>query len=151
MLKDLDGGVWKTRIAEPQRKSFSRWHGDTEARDTVYANRSRLRSAVGKTGMRKRAELVERSFAQIWTSRHAPNVAPRAGERPQALPDPRRRPQPRNPDAPADRRRNAKEAAGRGKLLLLVVQMAELAVFVILAIDEAGLGILVVIVSTDPA
>ena len=26
--KDLDGGVWKTRIAEPQRKGFSRWHGD---------------------------------------------------------------------------------------------------------------------------
>ena len=63
MLKDLDGGVWKTRIAEPQRKSFSRWHGDTEARDAVYANRNRLRSEVGKAGMRKRAEIVERSFA----------------------------------------------------------------------------------------
>ena len=63
VLKDLNGGVWKTRIAEPQRKSFSRWHGDTETRDAVYANRNRLRSAVGKAGMRKRAEIVERSFA----------------------------------------------------------------------------------------
>src|SRR5512143_34565 len=63
VLKDLDGGVWKTRIAEPQRKSFSRWHGDTEARDAVYANRHRLRSAAGKQSMRKRAEMVERSFA----------------------------------------------------------------------------------------
>ncbi len=44
-----------------------------------------------------------------------------------------------------------KEAAARGKLLLLVVQTAETAVFVILAIDEAGLGILVATVSTDPA
>src|SRR5512143_1251754 len=63
VLKDLDGGVWRTRIAEPQRKSFSRWHGDTEARDAVYANRHRLRSAAGKQSMRKRAEMVERSFA----------------------------------------------------------------------------------------
>ena len=63
VLKDLDGGVWKTRIAEPQRKGFSRWHGDEDARTAVYANRNRLRSEVGKAGMRKRAELVERSFA----------------------------------------------------------------------------------------
>ena len=44
-----------------------------------------------------------------------------------------------------------KEAAARGKRLLLVIQTAKTAVFVILAIDEAGLGILVVIVSADPA
>jgi hypothetical protein len=35
VLKDLDGGVWKSRIAEPQRKEFSRWHGDEEARKAV--------------------------------------------------------------------------------------------------------------------
>src|SRR5512135_2742673 len=63
VLKDLDGGVWKTRIAEPQRTAFLRWHGDTEVRDAVYANRNRLRSEIGKAGMRKRAEIVERSFA----------------------------------------------------------------------------------------
>ena len=51
------------RIAEPQRKTFSRWHGDEDARTAVYANRNRLRSEVGKAGMRKRAELVERSAA----------------------------------------------------------------------------------------
>src|SRR5512140_3785815 len=55
VLKDLDGGVWKTRIAEPQRTAFLRWHGDTEARDAVYANRNRLRSNVGKAAMRRRA------------------------------------------------------------------------------------------------
>ena len=49
VLKDLDGGVWKTRIAEPQRTAFLRWHGDTEARDAVYANRNRLRSATAPT------------------------------------------------------------------------------------------------------
>src|SRR5512135_2089800 len=61
--KDLDGGVWKTRSAEPRRTALLRWHGDTEARNAVYANRNRLRSAVGKQSTRQRAEIVERSFA----------------------------------------------------------------------------------------
>ncbi len=64
-LKDLDGGPWKTRIAEPQRRGISRWHGDADARRAVYTNRVRLRSGVGQQAMRQRAELVERSFAHI--------------------------------------------------------------------------------------
>jgi transposase len=63
VVKDLDGGVWTTRIAEPERKEFLRWHGDEEARKAVYANRRRLMSAVAKQAMRDRAEIVERSFA----------------------------------------------------------------------------------------
>jgi transposase len=63
VLKDLDGGAWKTRIAEPRQRGFSRWHGDDTARAAVYANRTRLGSGIGKQAMRRRAELVERSFA----------------------------------------------------------------------------------------
>src|SRR5215204_2092064 len=63
LLKDLDGGAWKTRIAEPSQPGFSRWHGDNKARAAVYANRTRLGSGVGKKAMRRRAEIVERSFA----------------------------------------------------------------------------------------
>jgi transposase len=63
VLKTLDKGAWKTRIAEPQRPAVSRWHGDDAARSAVYANRTRLRSAIGKEAIRRRAELVERSFA----------------------------------------------------------------------------------------
>jgi transposase len=63
VLKDLDGGAWKTRIAEPKQPGFSRWRGDDEARAAVYANRTRLGSKVGKQAMRLRAEIVERSFA----------------------------------------------------------------------------------------
>ncbi len=63
ILKTLDGGVWKTRIAEPKQPGFSRWHGDDKARVAVYANRTRLGSGVGKQAMRRRAEMVERSFA----------------------------------------------------------------------------------------
>jgi len=62
-LKELDGGAWKTRIAEPKQPGFSRWHGDDKARAAVYANRTRLGSEVGKEAMRRRAEIVERSFA----------------------------------------------------------------------------------------
>nr|WP_244635421.1 transposase [Methylosinus sp. C49] len=42
-----------------------RWQGDEEARDAVYANRARLKSGVGRAAMRKRGELVERSFAHV--------------------------------------------------------------------------------------
>jgi len=63
VLKALDAGVWKTRIAEPKQPGFSRWHGDDKARAAVYANRTRLGSAVGKQAMRRRSEIVERSFA----------------------------------------------------------------------------------------
>jgi hypothetical protein len=62
-LKELDGGAWKTRIAEPKQPGFSRGHGDDKARAAVYANRTRLGSGVGKQAMRRRAEIVERSFA----------------------------------------------------------------------------------------
>jgi len=63
LLKSLDGGVWKTRIAEPKQPGFSRWHGDDKARVAVYANRTRLGSGAGRQAMRRRAEIVERSFA----------------------------------------------------------------------------------------
>jgi transposase len=63
VLKTLDAGGWKTRIAEPKQSGFSRWHGDDKARAVVYANRIRLGSMIGKQAMRRRAEIVERSFA----------------------------------------------------------------------------------------
>jgi hypothetical protein len=65
-LKGLDCGPWKTRIAEPKpAKGYLRWHGDDEARAAVYGNRGRLKSGVGKEAMRKRGEMVERSFAHV--------------------------------------------------------------------------------------
>src|SRR4029077_4847285 len=63
VLKTLDAGGGKTRIAEPQQSGFSRWPGDDKARAVVYANRIRLGSMIGKQAMRRRAEIVERSFA----------------------------------------------------------------------------------------
>ena len=65
-LKDLGGGVLKTRISEPEpAKGYLRWHGDEAARRAVYANRARLKSGIGRDAMRKRGEMVERSFAHV--------------------------------------------------------------------------------------
>ena len=65
-LKALDGGVWKTRIAEPEpAKGYLRWQGDEAARKAVYANRARLKSGIGRDTMRRRGERVERSFAHV--------------------------------------------------------------------------------------
>lgn len=151
VLKDLDGGVWKTRIAEPRRTAFLRWHGDTEARDAVYANRNRLRSEIGKAGMRKRAEIVERSFAHnlergglrrtllrgrenvhkrylIHVAGHNLGILMRlligAG--------------------------TPKEATARGRAFLFVNYRDDTLAIVVLFLDEAGAGILVVTVTAEP-
>jgi hypothetical protein len=62
-LKALDGGGWKSRIAEKRRPDVCRWRGDHAARRAVYNNRARLLSGVAKAALGLRAELVERSFA----------------------------------------------------------------------------------------
>ena len=64
-LKSLDGGPWKTRIAEPRRDGFLRWHGDGDARRAVVDNRTRLQSGVARAAFKLRAEVVERGFALI--------------------------------------------------------------------------------------
>src|SRR5215210_5675623 len=62
-LKSLDDGPWKTRIAEPKRDGFLRWHGDDKGRRAVVDNRTRLLSGVARAAFKLRAELVERGFA----------------------------------------------------------------------------------------
>ena len=37
-LKELDDGPWKSRVSEPRRDGFLRWHGDGAARRAVYNN-----------------------------------------------------------------------------------------------------------------
>ena len=56
------------RRSDAHRRRFhdySLWHGDDAARAAVYGNRSRLKSGVGREAMRKRGEIVERSFAHV--------------------------------------------------------------------------------------
>ena len=57
--------VTRTYISEPDRGRRN-WSDNEEARDAVYANRRRIRGARGKRLMRKRGELIERSFAHCY-------------------------------------------------------------------------------------
>ena len=65
VLKGLDGGGWKSRIAEKRGREVCRWRGDHAARRAVYNNRARLLSGVAKAAFKLRAELCERSFALV--------------------------------------------------------------------------------------
>lgn len=55
----------RTYVAEPQRGRRD-WEGKKAERDAVYANRRRIKGDRGKRLLRKRGELVERSFAHCY-------------------------------------------------------------------------------------
>ena len=55
----------RTVIAEPERKR-QRWSGQSAAQAAVYANRRRLNTQTAKVLMRRRGELIERSFAHLY-------------------------------------------------------------------------------------
>jgi len=55
----------RTVIAEPERKR-QQWTGQSAAQVAVYANRRRLNTKTAKALMRRRGELVERSFAHLY-------------------------------------------------------------------------------------
>lgn len=57
--------VSRTYIAEPDRGTRN-WEDNEEAKAAVYANRRRIRGCRGKRLMRKRGELIERSFAHCY-------------------------------------------------------------------------------------
>ena len=113
VLKALDDGPWKTRIAEPKAKGFARWRGDEAARRAVTNNRrgSCPRPPAGLQAARRDRRAFLCPQPRSW--RHATNLAARAGERAQALPAPRRRPQSESPDASTDRRRHPERGCGR--------------------------------------
>ncbi len=48
------------------KRGRRKWEGKTEERDAVYANRRRICGAYGKKLLRKRGELIERSFAHCY-------------------------------------------------------------------------------------
>ena len=58
----LEGMGLKGFISEPDR-GRRRWKGKQKAQQATYANRRRIRSERGKALMRRRGELVERTFA----------------------------------------------------------------------------------------
>jgi transposase len=75
---------WRTYVSEP-RRNRQRWRGQGDERDAVYANRRRKNSERGRALMRRRGELIERSFAHALETgglrrthlRHHDNIAKR--------------------------------------------------------------------------
>jgi len=55
----------RSYVSEPDRGERD-WEGQAEARQAVYANRRRIRGNRGKALMRRRGEVIERSFAHCY-------------------------------------------------------------------------------------
>ena len=64
-LKDVQARGMRSYIAEPQQGKRN-WANDPDARRPFYANRRRIKSKRGKAHMRKRGEIIERSFAHMY-------------------------------------------------------------------------------------
>jgi transposase len=65
VLQDLAEGGLRTVIAEPERQR-QKWSGQRRAQAAVYSNRRRLNTNTAKSLLRKRGELIERSFAHLY-------------------------------------------------------------------------------------
>src|SRR5947209_3002187 len=56
----------RSYIPEKKQKGRRNWEGQEEQKKAVYGNRRRVRGAYGKSLLRQRGELVERSFAHCY-------------------------------------------------------------------------------------
>src|SRR5450759_4207149 len=56
----------RSYISEKKQKGRRHWAGKAEQQQAVYQNRQRVRGEYGKSLLRRRGELVERSFAHCY-------------------------------------------------------------------------------------
>ena len=66
LLVKLKSAEVRTYIPEKKQKGQRHWQGQPEQQQAVYANRRRASGAYGKRLLRKRGELIERSFAHCY-------------------------------------------------------------------------------------
>jgi len=66
VLQEMKAAGVRTYIPEKKQAGKRHWTGKEEQRDAVYANRQRLQRAKGKRLLRKRGELIERTFAHCY-------------------------------------------------------------------------------------
>ena len=64
-MTELEAMEIRSYVSEPGRGDRD-WEGRPDARRAVYSNRRRIRGERGKRLMRKRGELIERSFAHCY-------------------------------------------------------------------------------------
>lgn len=66
VVKRIKSYEVRSYIPEKQPKGRRNWQGKAEEQQAVYQNRRRVRGAYGKSLLRRRGELVERSFAHCY-------------------------------------------------------------------------------------
>jgi transposase len=66
VVKRMKGYGVRSYIPEKKPKGRRNWAGKAEEQQAVYANRRRVRGEYGKSLLRRRGELVERSFAHCY-------------------------------------------------------------------------------------
>ena len=65
-LQEMQAAGVRTYIPEKKQAGKRHWVGKEEEREVVYANRQRLQRPKGKRLLRKRGELIERTFAHCY-------------------------------------------------------------------------------------
>jgi len=65
-LERVKGYGVRTYIPERQQKGRRKWAGQAGQQQAVYANRRRVQGSYGKSLLKRRGELVERSFAHCY-------------------------------------------------------------------------------------
>jgi transposase len=65
-LQEMKAAGVRTYIPEKKQAGQRHWVGKEKQRDVVYANRQRLERPKGKRLLRKRGELIERTFAHCY-------------------------------------------------------------------------------------
>ena len=66
VVKRMESYEVKTYIPEKQQAGNRHWEGKAEEQEAVYRNRRRVQGEQGKNLLRRRGELVERSFAHCY-------------------------------------------------------------------------------------
>ena len=66
VLQEMKAAGVRTYIPEKKQAGKRHWVGKEDERDVVYANRQRLERPKGKRLLRKRGELIERTFAHCY-------------------------------------------------------------------------------------
>jgi transposase len=66
VLKQMQAAGVRSYIPEKKQAGKRHWVGKEEEREAVYANRQRLQRPKGKRLLRKRGELIERTFAHCY-------------------------------------------------------------------------------------
>ena len=66
VLERVKSNQVRTYIPERQQKGRRNWEGKAGQQQAVYANRRRVQGSYGKSLLRRRGELVERSFAHCY-------------------------------------------------------------------------------------